>query len=233
MKVTRERLQIDSKWWSVEHDVPRSAGVHLSNIIDVIERQIDPQQQRKDSDVWARENYMFGGFIYEHAAARSIIEHECSRSDGTLIRPGEYFYCVDCQLVIWPTTDIDGNNLALDHCAARGHKGIFATPDGLNIPRWRTKEWKFTWKSSNRAGGDDDGSGIEHIRIGLWRWPVQVKGYCFLMETVGADLDAFFVNGDYRNRIPQCYRFAFDFTPVELSTQWNGFVDTARKEGLL
>lgn len=229
MLITRTPLALDAKMYSAEWDVARSSGVHLMQIIEHMEEEraelLGEASPNKNASLVDLEAYRFGGFLFEHAMAWHIIEVECARHPGLLVRPGEFFWCAECG-VAYPLGDSKR-----DSCVRSGHKGIFATPDAIRTDTWRLKEWKFTWKSLRRAGGDDDPElTYEHIRDGIWRWPVQTMAYCWLVETLGADLEAFFVNGDYTDRRPKAMRYAMDFTQRDLDENWAGIVTTA--EGL-
>jgi hypothetical protein len=226
--IKRVPLHLDAKMYSADWDVPRSAGVHLMQIVELMEMErcevlgIPAPNKGKTQEELNR--YAFGGFMFEHAMAYHIIEVECQQSGGSLIKPGEFFWCARCDEVL-PLSD-----QKRPVCLGKGHTGIFATPDALRVDTWRLKEWKFTWKSLRRAGGDEDKE-YEHIREGIWRWPIQTMSYCHLVETTGADQEVFFVNGDYTDRTPQLMRYEMDFTPRELRENWAGIVSTARREG--
>lgn len=236
MHIKRTPLRIEANMYSAEWDVPRSAGVHLMQIIDKMEEEraevLGEKPTNKGKTAAELEAYRFGGYLFEHVMAWHIIEVECQRHQGTLVRPGEFFWCGKC--------DLAGPTNSMSECLRVGHKGIFATPDALRTDTWRLKEWKFTWKSLRRAGGDvvvidgvemSENDAYEHISLGIWRWPVQTMAYCHLVETLGADQEVFFVNGDYTNRQPEPMRYEMDFTQRDLMENWRGIVNTAKREG--
>lgn len=232
--ITRIPLTLDASMYSAEWDVPRSSGVHLMQIVERMEEEraevLGERAANRGASASDLESYRFGGYLFEHAMAWHIVEVECQRHPSLLVRPGEFFWCVVCEET-FPLFDT-----RRERCLKRGHKGIFATPDALRTDTWRIKEWKFTWKSLRRAGGDNDveaNPNYEHITLGIWRWPVQTMAYCWLTETLGADQEVFFVNGDYTDKVPKVMRYEMDFTPRELRENWQGIVNAARKEGWL
>lgn len=226
MQIDRIPLKLDASMYSADWDTVRSNGVHLMQIVEFMEEERAEVLGERKINKWANdeqlENYRFGGFLFEHAMAWHIIEVECQRHPS-LIRPGEIFWCDTCEESL-PALDPKR-----DVCLREGHKGIFATPDALRTDTMRLKEWKFTWKSLKRAGGDDDRE-YEHIRQGIWRWPVQTMAYCYLLDITGADQEVYFVNGDYTNRVPQAMRYEMNFTKRDLAENWAGIISTARRE---
>lgn len=251
MKIRREPLVIDSAYYAQDWDVPRAAGVHLMQVVDYMETELqiaDPSRNSLPPE--ALEWYRFGGFMIEHAFSRHAIDVECRRDPESLQRPLPVMWCKDCDTVIY-----GGAEITLDHCETRGHRGIHASPDAMIVrdPRtpegvasavaetltgrpesWKLKEWKCTWKTQNRAGGDaDDDREREHLSTGIWRWPAQTKGYAYLMDTLDAELWAMFVNGKYRPPVPSGDKFIMSFDQRELDGNWSSVVSYARKGGWL
>jgi hypothetical protein len=230
MKITRTPITLDSGLYSAEWDAVRSPGLHLMHIVERMEEErneiLGIRGVNKNASPDELEAYRFGGFMYEHVVAEHIIATECERNPTGLMRPGEFFWCAQCDVSLG---SLDPKR---ERCLSRGHKGIFATPDAVVIDTWRLKEWKFTWKSLRRAGGDDDVE-YEHVRDGIWRWPVQTMAYCYLLDMTGADLEAFFVNGDYTDKRPKVMRYSMDFTKRDLQENWSAIVNTAKTEGWL
>lgn len=239
--IIRKPITLSAGMYSAEWDVTRSAGTHLMQIVDRMEEERNlvlgggKQNWASPDDL---ESYRFGGFIWEHAIAWHIVESELSHG-GSLIRPGEMFWCAECD------ASLGLGDPKRDMCMRAGHKGIFATPDAIRTDTWRLEEWKFTWKSLKRAGADNDNPEhelfvagtnrpeYEHIREGVWRWPIQAMAYCYLLDTLGADLKVFFVNGDYCDRVPKPMRYEMEFTPRDLKENWDGIVDMAKTEGMI
>lgn len=241
MSITRVPLVLDASYYSAEWNAVRSEGVHLMQIIGRMEEERDEilgNKRKYDTTAEDLEAYRFGGFMFEHVIAQHIIDVECAREPEKLVRPGELFWCYVCK-----TAEFTADEQYWD-CRTAGHTGIFATPDAIRTDTWRLKEWKFTWKSLRRAGGDqhyNDKLGelkpefkdYENIRDGIWRWPVQTMAYCYLLDTTGADLEAFFVNGDYTNKRPKIMRYEMDFTEHELLENWTSIVNAAEAENWL
>lgn len=252
MKTTRVPLTVDSSRFSAEWDVPRASGVHLMQVVELMESKLalsDPQRNTLPPE--ALEWYRFGGFMIEHVLAEHAINVECQRDATRLQRPGAVMWCVQCDDVIF------GGALATaEHCATFGHRGIHATPDAMQTfidpstplgiaahaagaieasgETWMVKEWKCTWKTQRRAGGDHDiETDREHVTTGIWRWPKQTKAYAYLMGAQAAQLDAFFVNGKYAPPVPSGDSFIFTFDERELSGDWGSIVSYARNEGWL
>lgn len=106
-------------------DRPRSAGVHVSEIIrDISNTVIHKGQRRKFDELSDNEKarmggYVTGGFAWERVLERSLSD---AFADGSLIRPGEF------------TVD-----------------NIHCTPDLLDLARQILVEWKCTWRSSRRC----------------------------------------------------------------------------------
>ena len=229
MKITRTELILDASMYSEDWDAVRSPGLHLMQIVEHMEEErcsvlgIKPPNKGMSED--ELQAYRFGGFMFEHAMAWHIIEVECARQPH-LVRPGECFWCHQCNQFN-PTA----SRLAKD-CIRKGHKGIYGTPDAFRTDVMRLKEWKFTWKSLRRAGGDGD-TEYEHIRDGIWRWPVQTMAYCQMLGVTEADQEVFFVNGDYTNKRPRAMRYAMEFSERDLKQNWDGIVSTAEAEGWL
>lgn len=102
--------------------------------------------------------------------------------------------------------------------------GITCTIDGIDTDLWVVHEYKLTWMSSRGAVGDRK----------FWHWIVQIKTYCYLMDTLSAMLHALFVNGDYREgRKPQVLSWSLNFTKIELNDNWQMLIMHARSKGWL
>jgi hypothetical protein len=230
VKIRREPLVIDSHFYADDWDVPRAAGCHLMQVVEYMERELqiaDPTRNKLPPE--ALEWYRFGGFLMEHAFARHAIDTECRRDPTRLQRPDPVMWCLECDLVVW-----GGAAACLEHCRTYGHHGIHASPDAMMLDEWKLKEWKCTWKSQNRAGGDDDEDrDREHLSVGIWRWPTQTKAYAYLMQTLEAELWAMFVNGKYAPPVPSGDRFVMAFEERELEGTWSSVVSYARKGGML
>lgn len=229
MKITRSDVILDAGVYSADWGAERSHGLHLMQVVEKMEEErcevLGIKPPNKGLSVDELQAYRFGGFVWEWAMAWHIMEVECKRTPH-LIRPGEFYWCYQCNQPM-PVYDPQHST-----CLSRKHTGIYGNPDGLRTDTWRLKEWKFTWKSMRRAGGDGEHQ-YEHIRDGIWRWPVQTMGYCYMVEAQGADQEVFFANGDYTDKRPRVSRYAMEFSKRELQENWDGIVSQAEKEGWL
>jgi hypothetical protein len=86
--------------------------------------------------------------------------------------------------------------------------GIYMTPDFLDATNWILHEYKCTWRSWK-----DD---IEEF----WAWITQIKCYCYALGCLKARLTVFFVNGNYKPRVPMFKSFELTFEQWELDENW-------------
>jgi hypothetical protein len=99
--------------------------------------------------------------------------------------------------------------------------GIVGSPDAITVDDHGliVDEIKCTWMSSR-----DCPEGKK-----FWHWLVQIKAYCWLIETYRARLHVFFVNGDYRDqRGPQYQSWDLTFSQGELAETWLMLVNQAK-----
>jgi hypothetical protein len=99
--------------------------------------------------------------------------------------------------------------------------GITGSPDGVSFEDGMpiVDEIKCTWMSSRGCPEDRK----------FWHWIVQMKAYCYLLDTPRARLHAFFVNGDYaQHREPQYLSWDLCFTEGELEENWLMLLNQAR-----
>lgn len=88
--------------------------------------------------------------------------------------------------------------------------GIFGTPDLLDVDEFVVHELKLTWMKWN---------GDIHSKK-YWKYWVQLKSYCWMMETLRGDLQVGFVNGDYSDMSPEFFHWRGTFTKQELQNNW-------------
>lgn len=235
MKVTREKLYIDAGSYAFDWDRPRSHGCHVMQVIEMMAVKLGmeeppPTGMPEEALQW----YRFGGFVNEYVMAHHLTQIEASRNPLALFIPGEFMWCYECDMVIYPSMGQYGERIGDEHCKTRNHHGICGTPDAMSLRDYSLEEWKCTWKTSNRAGGDNDkDSGREHISTGMWRWPQQTMAYAYAMETEKATLKAMWVNGDYKPPRPSGDKFSFTFTRSELESVWSSLVGYAKRYNLL
>ncbi len=101
--------------------------------------------------------------------------------------------------------------------------GIHMTPDFLDTEKYIIEEFKATWRS---AGHEIDGPQFES-------WFMQIKAYCKALGCLKARLRVFFMNGDYKPRIPLIRAWDIEFTQQELDRNWDLLVAHAKAEGML
>jgi hypothetical protein len=89
---------------------------------------------------------------------------------------------------------------------------IIGSPDAYDVEEGAVLEFKATWVSSKRD--------ILSIRHYWW----QLLAYAKMLETQKAVLVAFYVNGDYTNRVPQMKAWDVFFTQDEIEQNWQMLV---------
>lgn len=104
--------------------LPRSSGVHVSDIIRDIENETTkPGQRKRVADLTENERrrmgaYIHGGFAWEEVLRGGVVKMYSAGADR-LCSPGE---------------------LERD--------GVYGTPDGFDVDSWCIEEMKCTWRSS-------------------------------------------------------------------------------------
>lgn len=89
--------------------------------------------------------------------------------------------------------------------------GLIGTPDLADLDEWAIIELKLTWLSSRHDVESDK----------FWKYWVQLKAYCRMVESCVGYLHVAHVNGDYRNRDPIYNRWRAEFTRQELAENWS------------
>jgi hypothetical protein len=110
--------------------------------------------------------------------------------------------------------------------------GILATPDYADLDFYGDgscvlglEEWKVSWKSVKS---------INDYEKNFWRWLVQMKSYCLMLETLVARQRILFIVGDWRDDIsPKCKTLEFTFTEQELQENWAMLKGHAKRKGWL
>lgn len=87
-------------------------------------------------------------------------------------------------------------------------EGIILSPDDINIPLWRLGEYKFTWTSSRREVEDNH------------KWMMQIKSYCYAIQTLQCELHVLYANGDYKGSGPLYVPWLLTFAPEEIAENW-------------
>ena len=101
--------------------------------------------------------------------------------------------------------------------------GIALSPDYIHIRNSLVvRELKATWRSSKHPPEEN------------LRWMLQMKAYCYGLQTRYADLYPFYVNGDWKPPVPTFLGvYQFEFTERELEENWNVMLNHAREKGML
>jgi hypothetical protein len=109
-------------------------------------------------------------------------------------------------------------------------EGIIFSPDLLLFNGHTTVgEIKLTWLSSREVPRVVD----NNFPPKFDKWLVQMKAYCYALETASARLYAFFVNGDYKPPKPELLCWDIEFTARELQENWALITNHGRHVGLL
>jgi hypothetical protein len=89
--------------------------------------------------------------------------------------------------------------------------GLLGTPDLLDLEAWAVAEIKLTWMSARHDPESEK----------FWKYWVQLKAYCHMLETQVGHLHVCHINGDYRtNRGPVYNVWRAEFTKSELAENW-------------
>lgn len=192
---------------------PRSPGLHLSDILTVILRKVDPTRYASDFTPTQTENYQDAGFFWEDIlgsafAGRALLaasEQDDPHEAVTRFRPGE----ITCD-------------------------GVICSPDAFVIDREDAlvdEEYKVTWKSARSLDTPTPGAGFLDTKF--LPYTLQMKGYCKAAGTRRSRIWILFLNGEYGDKFqPQVRGYEFLWTQRELDEQWRTFLKTAEKEGL-
>lgn len=89
--------------------------------------------------------------------------------------------------------------------------GLFGTPDLVNVDDWADEEIKLSWMSSARPPDD----------VKMWRYWVQIKAYCKMLESNIGRLHVCHINGDWRGQGPIYRVWEQTFTKGELNENWH------------
>jgi hypothetical protein len=101
--------------------------------------------------------------------------------------------------------------------------GIHMTPDFIDADEWVLEEYKATWRSSAH---EIDGPVFDS-------WMMQMKAYCKALGCLRARLRVFFMNGNYRPRVPEMKAWNIEWTQRELDQNWEMILSHARSEGMI
>ena len=104
--------------------------------------------------------------------------------------------------------------------------GVLMTPDGIGPdPKGEVpmvlEEYKITWKSNKSHPNEI----IRHM--------MQVKSYCWAIDTNVCVMKTMYIMGDYRGSGPTYRQSRITFTKRELVENWDILISHAKKEGML
>jgi hypothetical protein len=109
-------------------------------------------------------------------------------------------------------------------------EGIVYSPDLIIFNGvTRLGEIKLTWMSSKEMP-DTEANGLPPK---FEKWITQIMAYSFHLETPYARLIAFFVNGAYKQMVPELRAWDLEFTSRELHENWDKLIRLARHEGMI
>lgn len=93
--------------------------------------------------------------------------------------------------------------------------GLYLTPDLLDVEDYAVEEIKLTWMSTRHEPNSKK----------FWKYWVQLKAYCHVLQTGLGRLSVCFLNGNYRwgdpGASPVYRRWEAEFTRQELQENWN------------
>lgn len=196
----------------------RSAGLHMSDLYNSYFQEREPKRYDKSKPMDMVR--VQAGLIFEN-----ILEEGLRASFGDMLggeRPGEF------------TVTVDGTPLSY-------------TPDLIIFPEKRTVlgEIKLTWMSAKecpispeqakRTGlpSNWDGRGLISFPHRFEKFFVQMRAYCYHLNTSYARLLVYFVNGNYRPPAPCLLSWDFEFTNVELVENWKMLYHHAKHRGMI
>jgi hypothetical protein len=113
-----------------------------------------------------------------------------------------------------------------DHCSPRPGEveldGVVGSPDGYDPETGMLDEYKCTWKSIKNAHPEN-----------VWKWQVQVKGYCKMLGVTTVRFHILYLMGDYRGSGPLYRSYVFSYTQQEIDENWQMVVNHAKAKGWL
>ena len=243
MKIRRRpfRPVSASESYSMDRDEIRSDGVHVMAIVSSIEETLARPGDVRHVSGSDLELYASGGFLWERVVAEAM-----AASDRDVFRPGEFGWCSTCHAGQGAGAALPGS-WGRKHAEATGHTLIYGTPDGLSSDLVLLEEYKWTWKSENRAvtlrPDEFDALGAfvprpdwvddDTVEFGIWRWPIQCMSYCHLAGVERARMRVVFCNGNYKQMRPRAWEFDLAFSSAELQENWDMLVRHASAKGWL
>ena len=113
-----------------------------------------------------------------------------------------------------------------DHCSERPGEveldGVIGSPDGFDPDTQVLDEYKCTWRSIKNAKPEN-----------VWKWMVQVKGYCKMLGVATVRFHILYLMGDYKGSGPLYRSYLFSFTQREIDENWTMLLNHAKLRGWL
>ena len=211
MQIEEKRIIIDSSWFSVEREVRRSKGIHLSHVLNFIEDQNAATRRDRDGNKDSLHNYAVSGFLWERIIEKvvnlsqaELFEWLFTRAlfdvdNPKLIRPGE----VNVDICECPGCAGTG----CTKCGNTGRIKLYFTPDMYSIDEELLEEHKWTTRSSNNEITSDK----------FARWiQYQIPVYLKVLRLLKCRLRVCFSRGDYKSGEPEWREYLITYSQQEL-----------------
>jgi hypothetical protein len=187
-------------------DAGRSPGLHVSGLISHLLRANKIRQYKLAAQAtgedWKRTfMYWEAGFVHELVMTRAYVERRQAEAGAK---------CV-CQLEV-------------------EKDGVFGTIDIFDLALWMVVEMKWTLMSSKRWL---DVERLKRVREPalpkwMWAWEMQIKAYCYMVESTVAELHVTFGSGNYKGSGVVPKRIRLHFSPEELQRNWTMLMANAK-----
>lgn len=203
-----EHFTLDADYVPLGSGEPRSLGLHLTDVIKSIEKEMGWNYQGKGfKDQWLT---MDLGFVWEEVLSKawSSRHHALSPFHEMIFRPGE----VEKDGIVGSPDSI-GPMIGL----IKSDGTVMVEPS----PKPILYEYKLTWKS------------IKNSLLDNWYYATQAKAYCAMTSLTSCFWHVCYLMGDYKGSGPlyrQCY---VEFTQAELDANWDMILSHAKEKGLL
>ena len=190
----------------------------------IVEIPFDPHQVIGPADeLHARSGGLHLSKVY------ADLEDTVSPRDNGMTEDDLTWYRMIGFLWEWVIERAFNRGLLIPHCVRPGEftvDGITGSPDLLDVSVDPVVviDTKATFKSTNKS---------DRLEKFFWSWLMQLKGYCYMVETTRARLLILHICGDYRPPRPRVRRFDIDFSPTEIQENWAMLTAHARKRGWL
>lgn len=235
MQVTETKIELDSSWFSAERDIKRTEGLHLSHVIDFIEEN-EGKKLNRSEDKTSLHRYAAAGFLWEraidkitHLTKEELWEYVFTQAlfeidNPKVFRPGEQKVDAGSCPVCNGTGKMESQECLA--CKGSGTLFIYATPDGVSIPKdeaaeLRLSEQKYTSKSFK--------DGIKQDKFKRWI-EFQIPFYLYSLGLHICDLQVYFSKGDYYATTgqPQWISYELVYSDTEIAETAGMIINNAR-----